>query len=207
MAQWLARWTPDQEVRVRALDRSLCCVLGQDTLLSQWLSPPRGKWVPANCQGNLTKCWEVTCYGLAWHPGRIAIFLVASCYRNRDTLRLSWATRLITRLNHHHFNKWMKITLIIQNSCYNCFSGCSEFVQKCTWSLRNVPRHYYKSFKYRFFPTNLFSISLIPRDAYSFLYSFSELVEIKGAFFWDYSGIGILGIYGICVILGAIPFS
>ena len=28
-----------------------------------------------------------------------------------------------------------------------------------------------------------------------------------GAFFWDYSGIGILGIEGICVLLGAIPFS
>ena len=26
-------------------------------------------------------------------------------------------------------------------------------------------------------------------------------------FFWDYSGIGILGIDGICVLLGAIPFS
>ena len=29
----------------------------------------------------------------------------------------------------------------------------------------------------------------------------------KGAFFWDYSGIGILGIDGIRVLLGAIPFS
>ena len=29
----------------------------------------------------------------------------------------------------------------------------------------------------------------------------------KGAFFWDYSGIGILGIDGLCVLLGAIPFS
>ena len=28
-----------------------------------------------------------------------------------------------------------------------------------------------------------------------------------GAFFWDYSGIGILGIDGICVLLGAIPLS
>ena len=48
---------------------SLCCVLGQDTLLSQHLSPPRSKWVPANCQGNLMKCWEVTCDGLISHPG------------------------------------------------------------------------------------------------------------------------------------------
>ena len=30
---------------------------------------------------------------------------------------------------------------------------------------------------------------------------------IKFPFFWDYSGIGILGIDGICVLLGAIPFS
>ena len=29
----------------------------------------------------------------------------------------------------------------------------------------------------------------------------------KGAFFWDYSGLGILGIDGIRVLLGAIPFS
>ena len=35
--------------------RSLCCVLEQDTLLSQYLSPHRSKWVPANCQGNLTE--------------------------------------------------------------------------------------------------------------------------------------------------------
>ena len=28
-----------------------------------------------------------------------------------------------------------------------------------------------------------------------------------GAFFWDYSGIGILGIDGICILLGAIPFK
>ena len=31
--------------------------------------------------------------------------------------------------------------------------------------------------------------------------------DTKGAFFWDYSGIGILGIDGISVLLGAIPFS
>ena len=30
---------------------------------------------------------------------------------------------------------------------------------------------------------------------------------IKGTFFWDYSGIGILGIDCISVLLGAIPFS
>ena len=31
--------------------------------------------------------------------------------------------------------------------------------------------------------------------------------QSMGVFFWDYSGIGILGIDGICVLLGAIPFS
>ena len=40
---------------------SLCCVLIQDTLLSQYLSPPRryNYWVPTNCQGNLKKFWWV----------------------------------------------------------------------------------------------------------------------------------------------------
>ena len=27
--------------------------------------------------------WDVTCDGLASHPGGVAILLVASCYRNR----------------------------------------------------------------------------------------------------------------------------
>ena len=46
---------------------SLCCVFGQDTLLSQCLSPTKSKCVPANCQGNLTKMLGVTgtCDGLA----------------------------------------------------------------------------------------------------------------------------------------------
>ena len=53
------------------------------------LSTQEYKWVyvPANCQGNLTKCWEVTCDGLASHPGVEAILLVASCFGNRDKLR------------------------------------------------------------------------------------------------------------------------
>ena len=41
MASWLVRSTPDRVVRVRAWPGTLCCVLGQDTLLSQCLSPPR----------------------------------------------------------------------------------------------------------------------------------------------------------------------
>ena len=34
VAKWLVHWTPDRAVRVRALAGALCCVLGQDTLLS-----------------------------------------------------------------------------------------------------------------------------------------------------------------------------
>ena len=63
------------------------CYWARHFTLRQCLSLPSIKWVPANCQGNLTKCWEVTCDGLAFHPGGVAILLVASCYRNRDKLR------------------------------------------------------------------------------------------------------------------------
>jgi len=38
------------------------------------------------------------------------------------------------------------------------------------------------------------------KQQHSFIFSL-------GVFFWDYSGIGILGIDGICVLLEAIPFS
>ena len=66
---------------------TLCCVLGQDTLLSQCLPPPRMyKWVPANCWGNLTNCWGVTCDGLASRPGEVEILSAASCYGNQDKL-------------------------------------------------------------------------------------------------------------------------
>ena len=37
----VSAWISDREVWVRALARSLCCVLGLKTLLSQCLSPPR----------------------------------------------------------------------------------------------------------------------------------------------------------------------
>ena len=45
------------------------------------------KWVPANCWGNLTNCWAVTCDGLASRPGEVEILLAASCYKNRVKLR------------------------------------------------------------------------------------------------------------------------
>ena len=41
VASWLARSTLERALRVRALAGKLCCVLGQDTLLSRRLSPPR----------------------------------------------------------------------------------------------------------------------------------------------------------------------
>ena len=47
--------------------------------------------VPAICWGNLTKLQGVTCDGLASRPGKVEIFLAASCYRNRDKLRQLWA--------------------------------------------------------------------------------------------------------------------
>ena len=64
-----------------------CVVFLGKTLYSQCLSPPRSKWVKAKCQGNLTKCWVVTCDGPSTHPGGVAILIVASCYRNRDKLQ------------------------------------------------------------------------------------------------------------------------
>ena len=45
------------------------------------------KWVPANCWGNLTNCWGVTCDGLASRPGGVEILLAASCYGNQNKLR------------------------------------------------------------------------------------------------------------------------
>ena len=65
----------------------LCCVLGQDTLLSLPPSTQEYKLVRANCQENLAKCWgggggEFTCDGLVSYPGGVAILLAALCYGN-----------------------------------------------------------------------------------------------------------------------------
>ena len=48
--------------------------------------------------GKPDKCLGVTCDGLAFHPGVVAILLVASCYRNQDKLRQLSVKRLV-RLN------------------------------------------------------------------------------------------------------------
>ena len=66
---------------------SLCCSWARNFTLTVPLSTEEYKWVPANCQGNLTKCWGVTCDGLASYPGVANILLVDSCYRNLDKLR------------------------------------------------------------------------------------------------------------------------
>ena len=69
--------------------RGHCVVFLGKTLYSPSvpLSTQEYKWVPANCWGNLTNCWGVTCDGLASRPGVVEILLAASCYRNRDKLR------------------------------------------------------------------------------------------------------------------------
>ena len=45
------------------------------------------KWVPTNCQGNLTKCWGVTCQGLGVLLLLLDGMLVASCSGKQDKLR------------------------------------------------------------------------------------------------------------------------
>ena len=59
---------------------SHCVVVLGQTLnsYSASLSTQEFKWAPGNCKGNLTKCWGVTCDGLASHPGRVAILLIAN---------------------------------------------------------------------------------------------------------------------------------
>ena len=48
---------------------SLCCVLGQDTLLSQCLSPPRSKMDTGKLSGQPDKNAVEVTDGLASHPG------------------------------------------------------------------------------------------------------------------------------------------
>ena len=62
------------------------CSWARHFTLTVPLSTQEYKWVPANCWGNLTNCWEVTCDGLASRPGGVEILLAASCYRIRDKL-------------------------------------------------------------------------------------------------------------------------
>ena len=61
MAQWSARWTPDQKVQVPALAGVICVAF---LTLTVPLSTQEYKCIPVgNCEGTLTKCWGVTCNG------------------------------------------------------------------------------------------------------------------------------------------------
>ena len=53
------------------------CSWARHYTLTVPLSTQEYKWVPVNCQGNLKKCWGLTCDGLASHSGGVAILLVA----------------------------------------------------------------------------------------------------------------------------------
>ena len=57
-------------------------------LLVGFISTQEYKWVPANCWGDLTNCWGVTCDEQASRPGGVEILLAASCYAygNQDKL-------------------------------------------------------------------------------------------------------------------------
>ena len=65
------------------------CFLGK-TLYSH-------NWVPANLMLRLTPMME-----LASHPGGVEIFLVASCYRNRDKLLSDGPLGSYANLNFLH---------------------------------------------------------------------------------------------------------
>ena len=78
----------EKTVRVQALvgDIVLCSWARHFTLTAP-LSTQVYKLVLANYWENLANCREVTCDGLASHPGEVEIIQGASCYRNQDKLR------------------------------------------------------------------------------------------------------------------------
>ena len=57
------------------------CSWARHFTLTVPLSTQKYKWVPVNCEGNLTECWGATCEGLASHPGgvHVAVLLITSC--------------------------------------------------------------------------------------------------------------------------------
>ena len=63
------------------------CFWARHFTLTVLLSTQEYKWIPANCQGNLTKCWEVTCipsrrssntpgHFMVWKPGLPPVVMV-----------------------------------------------------------------------------------------------------------------------------------
>ena len=92
VASWLVCSTPERTARVLALAGDIVlCSRARHFTLTVPLSTQVYKWVPANCWGNLTSCGEVTCDGLASHPGEVEILLAVSCYRNWDKHQELWA--------------------------------------------------------------------------------------------------------------------
>ena len=81
VASWLVCLTPERMVRVRSWPGTLCCVIGQDTLLPRCLSPPRCMNEYRQNAGSNP--------AMDWHPiqGGVEILLVALCHGNRDKLR------------------------------------------------------------------------------------------------------------------------
>ena len=72
----LTCWTPDRVVRVRALGWVIVlCSWERYFTLTVPLSTQEYKWLPA------TKCWGITCDGLASHPGGVATLLVGFMLR------------------------------------------------------------------------------------------------------------------------------
>ena len=71
MAAWLMRTFSERVVRVRARQGTLCCVLGQDTLLSRCLSPHRSINGYRRIVGKPNKSRGVTCDELASRPGGV----------------------------------------------------------------------------------------------------------------------------------------
>ena len=63
------------------------CSWARHFTLTVPLSHQEHKWVPAELSGKRDEMLGVTCDGLASRPGGVAIFLVASCYGNRNKLR------------------------------------------------------------------------------------------------------------------------
>ena len=79
VASWLVRSPPEWAVRFEPWPGTLCCVLGQDTLLSQCPSPPR-------CINGYQRI-----VGETWQNcGGVEILPATSCYRIRDKIQQLW---------------------------------------------------------------------------------------------------------------------
>ena len=113
---------------------SMCCVLRLNT------SPPpppphtmllftqKYKWVPANCHGNLMKCWGITLQWtiIAFRGGEVVILLVASLHGNQDKLQLGGPIG------------WVQTLLLIkyeESRKMNTCTCCSQLYKHYSWLL------------------------------------------------------------------------